>query len=147
MYLDTSTLFAFYIQEEKSSIVDNAIKSADQVSVSNLTDVEFLSALKKRNRIGHISLGDVQETYLQYQTHRKAGMYNWIKIGELDFKSAEVLLNKTSTSLRTLDALHLGIVENHSLKLFTFDNLLIDVALEFNLGLINPNDFSVKHFS
>lgn len=137
MYVDTSTLFAFYIAEERSPIAEQIIAETEFIYVSALTDVEFFSALKKRNRIGQISAEDVQQTHSLYKSHRNDHFYEYLHIEDADFKTAELLLKNTSTPLRTLDAIHLSLAENHQLSLFTFDKVLLDAASEFNIQMVN----------
>lgn len=137
MYLDTSTLFAFYILETKSHIAEELIKTAENIFLSPLTDVEFYSALKKRNRIGEISEEDVQETYSLFKSHRNQLLYSYLSIKDEDFRTSEVVLSATSTALRTLDALHLGIAKNNEIPIFTFDKVLIQAASELGIQTIN----------
>ncbi|WP_142452550.1 type II toxin-antitoxin system VapC family toxin [Gracilimonas mengyeensis] len=137
MYVDTSTLFAYYIAEQKSATVERIIGSTETTYVSSLTDVEFYSALKKRNRIGQISVEDVQLTHEMYKFHRSENLFEYIELEDLDFKSAELLLKNTTTPLRTLDAIHLGIAKNHLLALFTFDNVLLKAAIELDIQTVN----------
>jgi|SRR5690554_3112112 len=136
MYADTSTIFALYILEEKSQIADHVVRNAGTVYISALTDVEFYSALRKRGRMGEISKNDVQKTYSLYKIHRKKNLYHFLSVRDDDFKSAELLLNKTSRPLRTLDALHLGIADNHRLPLFTFDDVLQNAARDLGVQVI-----------
>ena len=137
MYLDTSSLFAYYIFERMSQIADNIIRNADNVYISALTDVEFYSALRKRNRMGDISESDMQKIYSLYKSHRKMHLYHFLTIQDNDFKSAEYLLGKASHPLRTLDALHLGIAENNGLSVFTFDQVLQKTAVELGIDVIS----------
>lgn len=137
MYADTSTIFALYILEEKSQIADHIIRDAGTVYISALTDVEFYSALRKRGRMGEISGSDIRKTYSLYKTHRKKNLYHFLNIHDADFKSAELLLNKTTRPLRTLDALHLGIADNYRLPLFTFDDVLQNAAGDLGIQIIS----------
>src|SRR5690554_827527 len=137
MYLDTSALFAFYIYEEKSQLAVNIIQEADSVYISALTDVEFYSALKKRNRMGEISKKDVHKTYSLYKNHRNQNLYHFLGVEDIHFKIAEVILSKTSTALRTLDAIHLGISDQHHIPIFSFDSVLQKAATEFGINVID----------
>lgn len=135
MYVDTSALFAYYLLERMSQNAENIIRNADIVYVSALTDVEFYSALRKRNRMGDISENDMQKIHLLYKSHRKMHLYHFLTIQKSDFKSAEYLLGQATQPLRTLDALHLGIAENNGLSIFTYDRVLHKTAIELGIDV------------
>lgn len=133
MYIDTSCLAAYYLPEEKSMIVQEKIHSANEVSVSFITDIELLSAIKKKERIGEISSTDADEAYKLYKNHRDHGLFKLLELTPKVFKAAEFILQSTSTALRTLDAVHLGIAYENKLKLFSFDRVLNDAARELKI--------------
>lgn len=109
----------------------------DRVVISYITEVELLSAIKKKQRIGDLSKKDGDKTWKLFKKHRRTGLF---EIAELDpgvFKSAEWMLDTTTKALRTLDAIHLGIAHHFGFELYTFDPTPIDTAEEFNIGTIN----------
>lgn len=136
MYIDTSCLVAYYLPEQKSSVVQENIHSADQVVISLLTDIEMLSAIRKKERMGNISAKDADEVFQLYKNHRENGLYKVVELTPPIFKASEFILQSTSNALRTLDALHLGIAQAKKFELFSFDQTLIDSARELNIKTI-----------
>ncbi len=45
-------------------------------------------------------------------------------------------METTSFTLRSLDAIHLGIAHHYGYKLFTFDQIIMDVANEFEIEVL-----------
>ena len=136
MYIDTSCLAAYYLPEPKSDTVQEIIQQNETVVISYLTEIELLSAIRKRQRMEELSENDGTKTWKLFKNHRKSGLFD---IAELDadvFKSAELLMETTSTALRSLDAIHLGIAHAYGFDLYTFDNTMIRVANEFNIELV-----------
>lgn len=136
MYIDTSCLVAYYLPEQKSSLVQEKIHSADQVVISLLTDIEMLSAIRKKERMRDISTKDTDEVFRLYKSHRDTGLFKVVDLTPTVFKASEFILQSTSTALRTLDAIHLGIVQANKFELFSFDQTLIDSAQELNIKTI-----------
>lgn len=135
MYIDTSCIVAYYLPEGKSSLVQEKIQAHEQISVSLITDIEMLSALKKKERMKDISPKDADEAFRLYKNHRKNGYYKVAELTPAIFKSSEFILHSISKALRTLDAIHLAIAHELKLELFTFDQILSDSAEELNIRL------------
>lgn len=135
MYIDTSCLAAYYLPEEKSQLVQKKIHEADQVVISLITDIEMLSAIKKKERMGDIDSQDADNTFQLFKNHRENGLFNVVELTPAIFKVSEFILQSTSKSLRTLDAIHLGIAHEMKLELFTFDQVLLDSADELGFRL------------
>ena len=137
MYIDTSCLFAFYIDVTNSNRVDELINKSPNVFISRLTVIEMLSSLKKRARINEISNSSVKKIYALFKDHISIGIFKVLDLDSLVFSNAEILLSSTSTPLRTLDALHLAAASENNLKIFTFDKTLIKAAKELQIGIID----------
>ena len=136
MYIDTSCLAAYYLPEPKSDTVQKIIQQNETIIISYLTEIGLLSAIRKSQRIGELSENDGNKTWNLFKSHRKSGLFD---IAELDvdvFKSAELLMETTSTALRSLDAIHLGIAHAYRFDLYTFDKTMIRVANEFKIKLV-----------
>lgn len=104
-----------------------------------ITDIERLSAIKKKMRVGEISEKHGQLTYDLYMNHRKKGLFTIAELTASVFKASEFILLKTTKPLRTLDALHLEIAYEHELDIFSFDRVILDVAEEFNIQVLDFN--------
>ena len=80
MYIDTSCLAAYYLPEKKSRSVQLMLQDKEHVIISYLTEVELLSAIKKKQRMGELSKKDGNASYKLFKKHRRSGFY---KIAEL----------------------------------------------------------------
>ena len=133
MYIDTSCLVAYYLPEERSSYVQEMMHSEDEVVISFVTDIEMLSAIKKKERMNDISSKDADEVFRLYKSHRENGLFKVQELTPKVFKAAEFILQSSSNALRTLDAIHLGVVYDNKLKLFSFDQVLVKTAHELKI--------------
>ena len=136
MYIDTSCLAAYYLPELRSDAVQEVIQQSERVVISYLTEVELLSAIKKRQRIGDLSAEDGNNTWRLFKKHRKSGLFEIVDLSTGIFKSAEMMLETTSKALRGLDAVHLGIAHHYGFDLYSFDLTLIETAKEFKINTI-----------
>lgn len=136
MYIDTSSLVAYYLPEQKSKIAQQIISGADRVQISQLTDVEMLSALNKKVRMQKVSKEKSDETFRLFREQQKQGLFESFDLTESVFKASELILRTTSNPLRALDAIHLGLSYEYGMELFSFDNLLVKTAEEFNIPTI-----------
>jgi predicted nucleic acid-binding protein len=136
MYIDTSCLAAYYLPETKSDAVQNVIQQSNRVILSYITEVELLSAIKKRQRIGDLSDADGIKAWNIFKEHRKSGLFDVAELNVAVFKSAELMMETTSFALRSLDAIHLGIAHHFGFGLYTFDQTMIKTAREFNIKTI-----------
>ena len=137
MFIDTSSLFPFYILEDKSEEVEQLITEASIIRISTLTEVEIISSLKKRERMNQITAADVKKTYLLFKEHVSLGLFDVLNVEPSFFRTAERFIEKTSTPLRTLDAIHLATVYEYRTKLLTFDKALKQAADEFELETVS----------
>jgi predicted nucleic acid-binding protein len=136
MYIDTSCLVAFYVPEKLTPRIDALITNADVVSISAITKIEFLSALNKKNRMGLFPPKESQIVFQEFKNHVSKGYYKLIEINSLHFRNASNLLLQTENALRSLDAIHLGIVQAESIPIATNDTILQNAATEFNVVTI-----------
>lgn len=137
MFVDTSCLVAYYIDEPKTKIVQEYLRSAKKISISQLTDIEFLSGLKKKISMGEITENKLNRVYKLYRDHKKANLFQYFMFNGKHFNNAETILRQTQHSLRTLDAIHLGIIYSENLTLFSFDEVMNETAKEFNIPVLS----------
>ena len=136
MYVDTSCLAAYYLPEERSEDVQKKIKDSDMIAISYLTEIELLSAIKKKQRMGDLSVEDGNLTWNLFKKHRNSGLFEIAELSTRVFKNSEMLMETTSNALRSLDAIHLGIAHTFGFDLYTFDQTLISTAKEFNINTV-----------
>lgn len=136
MYIDTSFLVAFYVPEKLTPQVDNLILSADRVYISAITKIELLSALNKKVRMGFFTHRETRIAFNKFEEHISEGLYKQVGITSNHFRSATDVLFQTNAALRTLDAIHLGIVRTEHIKIASNDSILLKAAKEFNIQTV-----------
>jgi len=136
MYIDTSCLAAYYLPEEKSSLVQGMIQSVGDVYISRLTDLEMLSAIRKKQRMKEIDTELSDQAFSLYKEHRVNGLYRLAELSSKVFDASEFLIHATTAPLTTLDAIHLGVAYEYKLKLFSFDAVLLKAAQECNIQIV-----------
>ena len=135
IYLDTSFLAPFYIQEATSTSVETVLLNlpSQTLAISDWTIVEFASLLSRRVRINELTpelmtavMGSFQEDAAQ--------SYTVFTVTTADFMLAAELIQQWSTGLRAGDALHLAIARNRGVEnLLSLDRGLLDAAQQFSI--------------
>lgn len=124
-YIDTSALLPYYREESMSQQVENLLSSLQPpLLISNLTKVEFTSAVARWVRMGELS--DIQANLLEntFNKDLNSGLFMCHQITPTHFSQAEKWLSSRKTSLRTLDALHIACSWDNAAKLITCDTIL-----------------------
>ena len=127
IYLDTSIIAPFYWTEPLSELVDELI-SCEELGLSQLVEVELLSALSRGVRMREISPEIAKAIITQFQTHISNGLYRLISIESVHYRLAYDWISQFNTSLRTLDALHLACASSNNIRLVTVDKALANSA-------------------
>ena len=133
MYIDTSCLVAYYVPEPKSDYVQETIQNLNRVSISSVTEIEMLSAIRKKQRMDELSEEHGFKAYDLFKTHIKNGLFEILELNASVFRASEYILRNSSLPLRTLDALHLGMAVEHKTSIFTFDDILLEAAGEIKI--------------
>jgi uncharacterized protein with PIN domain len=137
MYIDTSCLGSYYIDEIHSKKVQSILLSDDFPVISSLTEVEFHSMLNKKLRMKQIS-GDQQKRIIDtFNGHLRAQLFEMLPLSDTVFHTARWVLSKTEAPLRTLDSLHLAFSITNRLTLFSTDSVLLDAALDLKVDVIS----------
>jgi uncharacterized protein with PIN domain len=137
MYIDTSCLVAFYVPEKNTPRVDKLIRNSDRLFISAITKVEFLSALNKKVRMELFSQKEARIVFTKFEEHLSKGFFSQININADHFMFATEILLQTNTALRTLDAIHLGIVQKERLTIASSDVTQLNSAKSFNIPTIS----------
>lgn len=109
LFFDTSALIKFFHEEEGTSKVTALINSGDnEIWISELARVEFLSALFRRTRNREITDTQLSEAISGFDD--ESASFNCEPFGHATIKEAESILKQhgKSLGLRTLDALQLS---------------------------------------
>lgn len=128
MYIDTSLIAAYYCPESRSLAAENLLRSLTKPSISRLTEVEFFSALARKQREGGLGRNDAQRIGDLFLTHLEAGYYCRIEVESAHLRLAQGWLAGFDTPLRTLDAIHLAVAVIAHLPLATADRRLAECA-------------------
>lgn len=128
IYLDTSVVVAFYCPEAISPRAEAIVRGKVPIFISDLTEVEFASALARKVRIRDIAPEDAAAVRSHFTAHLEGGVYRRTSLGTHHIRSARELLSGMRAPLRTLDALHLAIVAAERLRLITADRLFASAA-------------------
>lgn len=140
VYLDTSVLAKWYLNEAGTEKVTDFILSIDRAVISSLTITEMRCLLARRRRMKDFNEKIENQIY--------AVFLNDIDCGHL---TVEVFLDKyfihaahlmdafRAIPLRTLDALHLSAIQQKNITcLATADEVMMKAAKKMNISVINP---------
>jgi hypothetical protein len=127
-YIDTSVLAAYYCPETLSEQVQSFLGGQHKPAVSDLTEVELFSAVARKVRIGDLSSSDGNRILSKFLSHLDGGLFTIISIESQHWRIARSWIGLFSTSLRSLDALHLAIASAGDFTLVTSDQHLLQAA-------------------
>ena len=133
IYLDTSVLVAYYCPEPISLRAESIIRGKRPVFVSDLTEVEAMSAIAKKVRIGELDAQHAMAVRDHLTAHLNEGIYRRTVLGAHHVLRAREILSTFTTPLRTLDALHLAIAASEKLRLITADETFAQTAKRFSV--------------
>ncbi len=116
-YLDTSVLVAYYVPEASSLKVQTFLQKHPRPFISELTQLEFYSALAIRVRTMTLLLGDAQRVIALFEQHLDDGYYLKIEVNTANFKKARDFITGFSVPIKAPDALHASscLLNNHVL--------------------------------
>ena len=137
MYIDTSCLGSYYIEEIHTQKVQSILLSDDSPIVSSLTEVEFHSLLNKKCRMNQLNYEQQKQVIDKFNEHLRAGLFEMLPVTETVFHTARWVLAKTEQPLRTLDSLHLAFSITNRLTLFSTDLVLLDAARDLKVDVVS----------
>ncbi|MDZ8084892.1 MAG: type II toxin-antitoxin system VapC family toxin [Nostoc sp. DedQUE12b] len=128
IYLDTSVIAPLYWTEALSDAVEELLLNEAEVGLSQLAEVELVSALSRRVRMREISQEDAIAIVERFQSDLDSGFYTQIAVETVHYNLAREWISRFDTPLRTLDALHLTIAFQNNIQLVTADEALATSA-------------------
>lgn len=133
LFLDTSSLIKLYHEEKDSESFENIFiqNSISSIFLSELTRVEFLSALWKKRRQGELSVEIIEQMAVLFE--EDAAQFTFIPLNDHIMDSACGLLNKYGQNgLRSLDSIQLAtaIALRDKADLFVTSDKLLGSLLE-----------------
>jgi predicted nucleic acid-binding protein len=143
IYLDTSALLPYYRAEALSEVIQDLLMAAEeQVLITDLTKVEFASALARWVKMKELSEADALGVEAAFFEDIDAGCYSVRAIESRHYEKAMDWLLSRKAPLRTLDALHLAVAALRRADLVTADTQLAQAAQIFGVRyqLLVPRD-------
>ena len=148
LFFDTSALVKFFHEEEGTDIVtDLILEQNNEVWISELGRLEFISAVSRRFRNKELNEEQLNTAVDSFE-NQIAG-FNIEPLGHAVLEQAELFIKKYGRTygLKALDALHLGAFSLISEKDWSFvvaDDNLCKVAEAIGFTIINPLQESAK---
>lgn len=124
VYLDTSVLVAYYIPETLSQVIQERLRTATTVAVSEWAQTEFVAALSLRQRIGDLSLADVKQVTTLFVKHLDDNLYHSLHLNRDVYRQARDYITRFDLPLKAPDALHLAAAALEAYPLITADRQL-----------------------
>ena len=129
-------LYDFYVKGPRTKKVQVFVnKHQNDLALSNWGEAEFFGVLGRRVRDGNLPTNLAERIASRYEQHRHGGLF---KVYSLDAKSiaqTSSLLRRFKVSLKSADALHLGLVQLEGLEIVTSDTGLATVAKQLALAV------------
>lgn len=128
VFIDTSSLIKRYIEEDGSEIIDKYYKNENEIIISPITPIEFISALQRKLREKTIDLETYHRAISEWSKEELS--YNIILFNKILVSEAIKLIE--NGPLRTLDSLQLASAKLQVLDEFvTSDRKLVQVAAKY----------------
>jgi predicted nucleic acid-binding protein len=87
--------------------------------ISDLTLVEFASAISRKVREKTLSRESAARVMAQFEAHLEGGYYEVLTIKARDYRLAKSWLGQLQGTLQTFDALHLAVAEAAGVSIVT----------------------------
>ena len=129
-YLDASALAKLYVRESDSDLLDEALDGREDLTTSDLSITEAISAAARRHREGTLSAPDLARVRSQLVADRDDGPYRCMSlVPELHREAERILVTVRAVPLRASDALHLAqAISARATVFLTFDRRLARAA-------------------
>ncbi len=135
LYFDTSAILPYYREEAHSASIERLLRSqVEPVLINDLTRLEFASALARWVRMQEIAEPHAQLLSRAFDEDIGAGRYRITPSTREHTELARQWLLARTTSLRTLDALHLAFAAAGGAVLVTLDADLRAAAAALGIG-------------
>lgn len=132
-YIDTSVLAAYYYPEPISIRAERTLRGLSSPMISELTLVEFTSAVSRKVREKTLAREEGTRILTQFESHVEEGYYLILPVRTVDYRMARSWLAQLHSTLRTLDALHLAVAQAAEASTVTADRRLAGEAQAIGL--------------
>lgn len=137
IYLDTSVVVAYYCPEPLSARAERLVLLEPSPAISNLTRVEFLSALARKKQDRELSGTDAGRASAEFEKHIRDGLYSLLPLEHRHFERVQGWLRGLEAAMRTLDALHLAIAAESQIPVATADRVMARNARRLGIELVH----------
>ncbi len=134
-YVDTSVLAAYYCPEPLSLAAEHALRNLSSPMISDLTLVEFSSAISRKVREKTLLRESAARLIAQFEAHLADGYYEILSLKARDYHLAQSWLGQLTGTLRTLDALHLAVTQTADVSILTADRRLVSEARRLGVSV------------
>ena len=134
VYIDTSVVVSFFIQDDHADAARRWARTDPSVAISDWTATEFSSALSHHVRLGSLSDRERKAAELAFDRWAMRGVV--LEVARERFQDARILM-QGHRRLRAPDALHLAVARHEGLPLATLDHDLRDAAVAEGLKVID----------
>jgi predicted nucleic acid-binding protein len=135
VYWDTSALAKWYLVEHNTEAVTAYIISLDQAIISSLTITEMRCLLSKRRRMRDFTEKVEQQFYSAFLNDISCGHLSVEPFLDQHFiMAAQIITDLPKIALRTLDALHLSVMQQNQITcLATADEVMEKAAKKMGI--------------
>jgi predicted nucleic acid-binding protein len=139
VYVDTSALAKWYLNEAGSDAFALWIKQQDDLHISSLTATEMRCLLARRKRMGDISPELEQQIFATFSEDIELGYLSRHPVSDHHVMAAILLIDQLPQhALRTLDAMHLAIARSIGVEaIATADNIMAAAATSLEMKVIS----------
>ena len=137
LYLDTSALAKWYLNEPFSEEFEAFIQEESPPAISRLSVVEFRCLLARRRRAGEFTKAIESRVYASFEKDVGGGYLQVYPVADEHLIAALGLITRLGRyPLRTLDALHLAMAQGiQCRRLATADKTMADAGKAVGLGI------------
>jgi uncharacterized protein len=137
VYLDTSVLAKWYLNEAGTGEVTDYIQSVERAVISSLTITEMRCLFSRRKRMGDFNNKIEYQLYATFLNDIDRGYLFVEQFSDQYFIFASHLIDSIpAIPLRTLDALHLSIIQQKNIPcLATADEIMFKAAKKMNIAV------------
>jgi len=138
VYLDTSALAKWYLNETRSEEVEAYIQRTAPVNISDLTVVEMRSLLARRCREGDIDRETEIKVYSTFEEDSRQGSLCRNSLpGGTAAAAVHLIATLPEVALRTLDAMHLAVaLEIQAEEIASADRTMLSAAKALGLSVV-----------
>ena len=132
-FLDTSILASYYCPEPRSKNVQQVLGRVEDPTLSPLVEIEFYCVIARKVRADQMDAPSAHRILAEFKRHLSESRYHIIPIQAGEYTLAGEWIEDFTSSLRSVDALHLAAASNNNLTLLTADKILAGAARHFGV--------------